>query len=82
MPLSTDEKMLALSRDIIEGFDKADGGVHPGFRPAHAKGILLAGVFTPSADSRLAYARPTCPAGFHTGDGALLGLRGNSDCSR
>src|SRR5271169_2460921 len=48
MPLTTDEKLLALSRDVIEGFDKADGGVHPGFRPAHAKGILLTGAFTPS----------------------------------
>ena len=51
MPLTTDEKMLALSRDIIQGFDKADGGIHPGFRPAHAKGILLAGVFTPSSEA-------------------------------
>jgi catalase len=49
MPLSTDEKLLALSRDVIAGFDKANGGVHPGFRPAHAKGILLTGVFTPAA---------------------------------
>jgi catalase len=48
MPLTTDGKMLALSREVIEAFDKADGGIHPGFRPAHAKGILLTGVFTPS----------------------------------
>ena len=51
MPLTQDEKLLTLSRNIIEGFDKADGGVHPGFRPAHAKGILLTGVFTPSANA-------------------------------
>jgi catalase len=51
MPLTGDEKLLTLSRDIIEGFDKADGGIHPGFRPAHAKGILLTGVFTPSAEA-------------------------------
>jgi catalase len=51
MPLTTDEKLLGLSRDILEGFDKADGGVHPGFRPAHAKGILLAGAFTPSPEA-------------------------------
>ena len=51
MPLTTDEKLLTLSRDIIEGFDKADGGIHPGFRPAHAKGILLTGVFTPSSEA-------------------------------
>jgi len=48
MPLSTDETLLNLSRNVVEAFDKADGGIHPGFRPAHAKGILLTGLFTPS----------------------------------
>src|SRR5713101_7931901 len=51
MPLTKDEKLLALSHDVIEGFDKADGGIHPGFRPAHAKGILLTGMFTPSLEA-------------------------------
>ena len=51
MPLTTDQKLLALSHEIIERFDKVDGGVHPGFRPVHAKGILLTGVFTPSAEA-------------------------------
>ncbi|HEV8030360.1 MAG TPA: catalase family peroxidase [Stellaceae bacterium] len=51
MPLSTDEKLLTLSRQVIEEFDKVDGGIHPGFRPAHAKGILLTGVFTPSREA-------------------------------
>ena len=51
MPLTTDERLLALSREVIEVFDKANGGVHPGFRPAHAKGILLRGVFTPSSEA-------------------------------
>jgi catalase len=51
MPLSTDPKLLTLSHDIIEGFDKANGGVHPGFRPAHAKGILLKGEFVPSPEA-------------------------------
>jgi catalase len=51
MPLTTDEKLATLSREIIEGFDKVDGGIHPGFRPAHAKGILLTGAFTPSPDA-------------------------------
>jgi len=51
MPLTKDEKLLTLSHDIIEGLDKADGGIHPGFRPAHAKGILLTGVFTPSSEA-------------------------------
>ena len=51
MPLTTDEKLLALSREAIEVFDKVNGGVHPGFRPAHAKGILLTGTFTPSPEA-------------------------------
>ena len=50
MPLPTDEKLLALSQDILQQFD-AIFGLHPGFRPAHAKGILLSGTFTPSADA-------------------------------
>jgi catalase len=48
MPLPTDEKILALSNKIVEQFD-AVFGVHPGFRPAHAKGAMLSGTFTPSA---------------------------------
>ena len=51
MPLTPDEKLLTLSHDIIEGFDQANGGIHPGFRPAHAKGILLTGLFTPSSEA-------------------------------
>jgi catalase len=51
MPLTTDEKLLALSRETIEVFDKVNGGVHPGFRPAHAKGILLTGTFAPSPEA-------------------------------
>jgi catalase len=51
MPLTTDEKLLALSREVLKGFEKADGGLHPGFRPAHAKGILLSGIFTPSPEA-------------------------------
>jgi catalase len=51
MPLTTDEKLLTLSSNVIEAFDKVDGGIHPGFRPAHAKGVLLTGVFTPSSEA-------------------------------
>lgn len=47
MPLPSDEKLLALSNDLIQQFDSIFG-LHPGFRPAHAKGILLSGTFTPA----------------------------------
>jgi catalase len=49
MPLPTDEKLLALSENILKQFD-AIFGLNPGFRPAHAKGLMLSGTFTP-ADS-------------------------------
>jgi catalase len=50
MPLPTDEKLLALSQDLLQQFD-AIFGLNPGFRPAHAKGTMLTGTFTPSRDA-------------------------------
>ncbi|WP_047491248.1 catalase family peroxidase [Terriglobus sp. TAA 43] len=50
MPLPNDERVVALANDLLAQFD-AIFGVHPGFRAAHAKGALLAGVFTPSAEA-------------------------------
>jgi catalase len=50
MPLPTDEKLIALSQDLIKEFD-AIFGLHPGFRPAHARGIMLTGTFTPDPDA-------------------------------
>ena len=51
MPLTTDQKLLDLSHNIIEAFDTVDHGPHPGFRPAHAKGIMLTGEFNPSPEA-------------------------------
>jgi len=48
MPLPSDERIVALAQDLIQQFDTIFG-VHPGFRPAHAKGTLLTGKFTPAA---------------------------------
>src|SRR5580693_8162295 len=50
MPLPSDEKLIALSQDIIKQFDTIFG-LHPGFRPAHAKGVMLAGTFTPTPEA-------------------------------
>lgn len=50
MPLPTDEKLLALSNDLLQQFETIFGQ-HPGFRPAHAKGTMLTGTFTPSANA-------------------------------
>jgi catalase len=50
MPLPADQKLIALAEDLLKQFD-AMFGLHPGFRPAHAKGIMLTGSFTPSPDA-------------------------------
>src|SRR5438874_4915395 len=47
MPLPSDEKLIALSQDLLKQFDTIFG-LHPGFRPAHARGVMLTGTFTPS----------------------------------
>jgi catalase len=47
MPLPSDEKLIALSEELLKQFDTIFG-LHPGFRPAHAKGVLLTGIFTPA----------------------------------
>jgi catalase len=66
MPLPTDEKVVALSQELLQKFDLLFG-VHPGFRPVHAKGIMLNGSFAPSPEAaKLSRAphlnRPSTPA--------------------
>jgi catalase len=39
-----------LAQKILDAFD-ASSGVHPGFRPAHAKGLMCSGTFTPSPEA-------------------------------
>ncbi len=50
MPLPADQKLIALGQDLLKQFE-AMFGLHHGFRPAHAKGIMLTGSFTPSPDA-------------------------------
>ena len=50
MPLPTDEKLLALSNDLLKQFDTLFG-LHPGFRAAHARGTMLSGTFTPDTNA-------------------------------
>lgn len=51
MPLPSDEKIVALGEKLIQQFDTIFG-VHPGFRPAHAKGVLVNGTFRPSSNAK------------------------------
>ena len=50
MPLPSDERIVALANDLLAQFD-AMFGVHPGFRAAHAKGMMLSGTFTPAPEA-------------------------------
>jgi catalase len=51
MPLPSDPKLLALSENLLKQFD-AIFGLNPGFRPAHAKGLLLSGTFAPAPSAK------------------------------
>jgi catalase len=56
----------ALVTDLLAVLDEMSGGVHAGFRPAHAKGLMCAGTFSPSPEAaRLTRAphanRPSTP---------------------
>ena len=72
MPLTTDEKVLALSEELLKQFEGMFGP-HPGFRPVHAKGTLLTGTFTPSSEAegltRAAHVtRPSTPVTVRLSD--------------
>jgi len=41
---------LALAQQLLEAFDQLQG-LHPGHRPAHAKGLMCEGTFSPSAEA-------------------------------
>jgi len=50
MPLPNDERVVALANDLLAQFHKIFGP-HPGFRPAHAKGLMLNGTFQPAPNA-------------------------------
>ncbi|KAJ7675674.1 catalase related subgroup domain-containing protein [Mycena polygramma] len=50
MPLPSDQKLIDLAEELIAQFDTIFG-LHPGFRPAHARGVLLTGTFTPTVEA-------------------------------
>jgi catalase len=48
-PSTKQQQVDPLAKEALERFDNLFG-LHAGFRPVHAKGILLAGTFTPAAE--------------------------------
>src|SRR3954467_10388400 len=64
---------LALAQQLLDAFDNLFG-LHPGFRPAHAKGVMCSGTFTPSPEAaqltRAPHAnRPETPVTVRYSDG-------------
>ncbi len=51
MPLPKDERVVALAGEVLQQFDQLFG-LHPGFRAAHAKGVMLTGTFKPAAGAK------------------------------
>lgn len=51
MPLPSDEQILKTSLDLVNQLQTVFGK-HPGFRPAHARGLMLSGTFTPTPEAK------------------------------
>lgn len=65
MPLPNDERIVALAADLVQQLQHMFGP-HPGYRPAHAKGLMFAGTFTPASGAQALtraphIARPSTP---------------------
>ncbi|KAJ7243196.1 catalase-like domain-containing protein [Mycena haematopus] len=51
MPLPSDQKLLTLRRRGYNRPIRCIFGLHPGFRPVHARGVMLTGSFTPTSEA-------------------------------
>ena len=65
MPLPNDERIVALAADLVQQLQHMFGP-HPGYRPAHAKGLMFIGTFTPASGAQQLtraphIARPSTP---------------------
>jgi catalase len=75
-----------LAQQLLDAFDAA-GGVHPGYRPAHAKGLMCSGTFTPSPEAakltRAPHAnRPSTPVTVRYSDSTGLPTIPDNDPAR
>ena len=75
-----------LAQQILDAFD-AQSGVHPGYRPAHAKGLMCSGTFTPSPEAakltRAPHAhRPSTPVTVRYSDSTGLPAIPDNDPAR
>ena len=77
----------ALVTDLLDVLDQLAGGIHAGFRPAHAKGLMCAGTFHPSREAagltRAPHAsRPSTPVTVRYSDSTGLPTIPDNDPAR
>src|SRR6266581_2562189 len=77
----------SLITDLVGILDELAGGVHPGFRPAHAKGLMCAGTFRPSREAaeltRAPHAaRPSTPVTVRYSDSTGIPTISDNDPAR
>jgi catalase len=76
----------AFAQQLLDALD-ALSGLHPGFRPAHAKGVMCSGMFTPSPEAakltRAPHAsRPSTPVTVRYSDSTGLPTIPDNDPAR
>src|SRR5580704_14117214 len=77
----------ALITDLLGILDELSGGIHSGFRPAHAKGLMCSGTFAPSPEAatltRAPHARqPSTPVTVRYSDSTGLPTIPDNDPQR
>lgn len=82
-PETSSSPSSALIQQLLDALD-AKSGLHPGFRPAHAKGAFCSGTFTPSAEAvqltRAPHvARPSVPVVVRFSDSSGLPAVADND---
>ena len=70
-----------LAQQLLQAFDQLFG-LHPGFRPAHAKGLMCAGVFTPSPEATNLTRTTACSEAVDTCHRALFRIQRGCQRSR
>src|SRR5712671_5440349 len=85
-PETSSTQNPALIQNLLDALD-ALSGLHPGFRPAHAKGAMCSGTFTPSpqavALTRAPHAaRPSTPVIVRFSDSSGLPSIADNDPQR
>src|SRR5438270_421702 len=76
-----------LISDLLGILDELSGGIHPGFRPAHAKGLMCIGTFSPSPEAagltRAPHAnRPSTPVTVRYSDSTGIPMIPDNDPAR